>query len=559
MSEGSSDERSAIVDSDDGNDDSGNLPKMKDNVEQKEIIMEVENSTVKESNQDDGHNLEWREVTRAKKRKTDNCNISISCLEQLPKQFALAKLFTQLAITNILRVKYVNAYKAIITFENEESAEKLISSQDLIQKGWRIQKSWEVGISYGIIRDIDLNLNEKEILECIRSSNQAEVLSAKRLNRRKSDYTGWTESETIRLGFKGGSLPRYIYIMNMRVQVEPFVFPVTQCARCWRFGHTLKMCPSTKVICPKCTKKHPNCETTTFKCVNCAGAHMALVKTCPAYLKERRIREIMSEFNCTFRKASMMYVPPDFPAREENDFPAREKNIPEEKEYTSSPIFHVPRQTVDVNPKISSYASRTASNPTKTNQLSSSEEVELPKVKVSTKSKERKKSKKRRQHFSSDQSICDWEVSSQSSSDSGEDGHVLADVIVHNEAQGGGGGGGGGVKRGERRDKRSGSQITSAHTSANAGARAQRPPTADSSKQKSYETGNAQGREQLSFKVLMLKLKVIFLSDRLDWSEKFKACFKQVADWVWLVIIENFSDVPIFKMLFSWLGCFDDV
>ncbi|KAJ2947634.1 hypothetical protein O0L34_g17435 [Tuta absoluta] len=436
-----------------------NSIKMKGNLGDKDhtINMEVVNSLEKEKNQAEGHNnLEWREVTHAKKRKVYNCNISISCLEQLPKQFALAKLFTQLGITNILRVKYVNAYKAILSFENEDNAEKLISSQELLQKRWRIQKSWEVGISYGIIRDMDLNLSEKEILECIRSSNQAEVLSAKRLNRRKSDNSGWTESETIRLGFKGGALPRYIYILNMRVQVEPFVFPVTQCARCWRFGHTLKMCPSTKVICPKCTKKHPNCESTTFKCVNCAGAHMALVKTCPAYLKERRIREIMSEFNCTYRKASMMYVPPDLPAHEEH--------ATREKEYTYSPIFHITRQPATTTAENPTYASVTVSNIKKTSQLINKEKFECPKEKVPAKNKETKKSKKRKQHFSSDQSICDWEVSSQSSSDSGEDVRVLADVIVHNDAAESSGG----VKRGEERGERSCSQQPAAQTGANA-------------------------------------------------------------------------------------------
>ncbi|CAG5020343.1 unnamed protein product [Parnassius apollo] len=63
-------------------------------------------------------------------------------------------------------------------------------------------------------------------------------------------------------------------------------------------------------MCPKCGGEHENCDTKTFKCVNCSGSHMALAETCPAYLKERRLRELMAEFNCTYRRALTIYVAP---------------------------------------------------------------------------------------------------------------------------------------------------------------------------------------------------------------------------------------------------------
>lgn len=37
---------------------------------------------------------------------------------------------------------------------------------------------------------------------------------------------------------------------------------------------------------------------------------MSLDKTCPVYIKERKIRNIMSEFNVSYRKALDMYIPP---------------------------------------------------------------------------------------------------------------------------------------------------------------------------------------------------------------------------------------------------------
>ncbi|KAF9417964.1 hypothetical protein HW555_005109 [Spodoptera exigua] len=70
------------------------------------------------------------------------------------------------------------------------------------------------------------------------------------------------------------------------------------------------MCQTKKVVCPKCGGPHENCDSLIFACVNCKGNHISLSKACPAYKKERRIREIMSEFGCTYRKALECYISP---------------------------------------------------------------------------------------------------------------------------------------------------------------------------------------------------------------------------------------------------------
>lgn len=45
---------------------------------------------------------------------------------------------------------------------------------------------------------------------------------------------------------------------------------------------------------------------------------MSLVKICPAFIKEKRLRNIMAEFNCTYRQALMIYVPPKEDEPDEN-------------------------------------------------------------------------------------------------------------------------------------------------------------------------------------------------------------------------------------------------
>lgn len=228
--------------------------------------------------------------------------------EKLPKQIGLARMLKQENILDIIEVKYINAYKVMLKFSNSESAEKLMQCRFFIDKEYRCQKTYEVGVSYGVIRNIDIGINDSDILEDLESSVQ--IINVKRLKRRNYDNGGFEDSECVRICFKGSSLPPFIYTFGTRIKVDPFVFPVTQCSKCWRFGHNYKECSRNKIICPKCGQFHNNCETTKFRCVNCKGQHMALAKICPYYKKERKIRELMAEYNCTYKRALTIYVQP---------------------------------------------------------------------------------------------------------------------------------------------------------------------------------------------------------------------------------------------------------
>lgn len=262
---------------------------------------------------------EWVEVRKRNKRKEINNNLEIYviCKEVFPKQFALAKLLHSENICNITNVKYLNPYKISIEFNCESSAQQFISNKHLQELGWTFQRPMEVGLSYGVIKNIELSLSNEELSQALFAGNYT-VANIKRLKQRKREETGWEDSEAVRIGFKGPELPPYIYIFGLRIKVEPYNFPVTQCSKCWRYGHTIKFCPSKRIYCPKCGGKHANCETTRPKCLNCTNNHIALDRNCPVYLREKKIREIMKEFNVTYRKAVTMYIPPELPSEKPN-------------------------------------------------------------------------------------------------------------------------------------------------------------------------------------------------------------------------------------------------
>ncbi|CAH1647308.1 unnamed protein product [Spodoptera littoralis] len=223
----------------------------------------------------------------------------------LPKQFGLAKLLKSENIINVIKIQYKNAYKAILEFEDREYAEKLLKCQNLLDLGYRCQLVDEISLSYGVVKQIDLNIDVEEIehsLEC-----DLEVVSVRRLKRLGMSRE-WVDSESVRLCFKSSTLPPYVSMYGCRFKVEPYMFPVTQCSGCWRFGHLIKSCPTKIIRCPKCGENHSNCDTTNYKCINCKMPHMALEKSCPIFKKEKEIRKIMCERNTTYRKALSAYL-----------------------------------------------------------------------------------------------------------------------------------------------------------------------------------------------------------------------------------------------------------
>lgn len=262
---------------------------------------------------------EWERAENKKLRmgKESKSEVIIrSPKEKLPKQFAMANLLSDLGFQEITKVKYINPYKIRMEIPNSDTLGKILNSQEFINRGWQVHRAGDINITYGIIRNVDLELKDDEALSVITCPDQVKIISFKRLKRRDDDGQ-WVPSEVARIAFNGVNLPGCVYVKRLCSPVEPYVFPVTQCSRCWKFGHAKSLCNSKKIVCPKCGSYHENCDVTAYRCVNCLNNHMALDKSCPAFLREKRIRELMSEFNCSYRSACKLYVHPE-PNNEEN-------------------------------------------------------------------------------------------------------------------------------------------------------------------------------------------------------------------------------------------------
>lgn len=203
----------------------------------------------------------------------------------LPKQIGFAKLLSNMEIPEILKIKYKSAYRAIVTFENEQNAEKLTKSEIFIEKGFRCQRTDQMNLCYGIVRQIDLETDVEELHRSFKCEH--EIVSIRRLKRQTGDGA-WTDSETVRLCVRGSTLPAYVTAYGCRFMVDAYTFPVSQCAGCWLYGHIKKFCPTKRIVCPKCGANHENCETKNFKCVNCKGQLICRLRSRSARLLKKK-------------------------------------------------------------------------------------------------------------------------------------------------------------------------------------------------------------------------------------------------------------------------------
>ncbi|CAG5024363.1 unnamed protein product [Parnassius apollo] len=107
--------------------------------------------------------------------------VCITSLQCLPKQIGLAKLLKSENIINIMKIQYKSPYKVLVQFQKLEDAYHLINCKKILDLGYHCRIVNETHLSFGVVKGIDIGIEEQEILENLTSS--CEISSVKRLKR----------------------------------------------------------------------------------------------------------------------------------------------------------------------------------------------------------------------------------------------------------------------------------------------------------------------------------------------------------------------------------------
>ena len=88
------------------------------------------------------------------------------------------------------------------------------------------------------------------------------------------------------LTFIDSTLPSWIYVEDISIQVRPYRHRPLQCFKCYRYGHSAKVCGKSEKLCEVCSQaEHGECSRQP-NCVNCSNNHKSRNRDCDAYKKE---------------------------------------------------------------------------------------------------------------------------------------------------------------------------------------------------------------------------------------------------------------------------------
>lgn len=258
---------------------------------------------------------------------------------------------------SIVDIKVVGINRVKVILKSYTAANALVNNDVL--KGHKL-------ISYipkfctqkkGVIKMVDTFFTEDYLLKSIES--KCKVTEVKRLKRKvKDSNTGEDkiiDRQIVVVSFLGNALPREVRINKVNFSVEPYIHPVIQCQSCLRYGHTEKLCRG-KPRCKVCGVIHDDdniCEK-ILKCVHCGSSeHGSLSRNCPAFLKQKSVKEIMAHRNVSFKEAEQIFKNPSYAKVVNNnryDILRNEVNFPELPNYAdkespqSQPTsYHRPR------------------------------------------------------------------------------------------------------------------------------------------------------------------------------------------------------------------------
>lgn len=211
---------------------------------------------------------------------------------------------------NIVNIHNVGKNRIKIITKSSELANQILDSNLLYHYNLRAYIPESSIFRKGVVRNVDPTLSSEEILEVIESS--INITDLRRITKKvpTDKNPKYINTPTVVLTFRGQILPDFISIYGARCAVRPYIYKVTQCLKCFRYGHIMNNCRSD-FRCEKCKQTHPSSDCQVIPdqpfCLNCDGNHFTKDKNCPVYKEQYEIKKFMATNNVDFTEAKKKY------------------------------------------------------------------------------------------------------------------------------------------------------------------------------------------------------------------------------------------------------------
>ncbi|XP_014214776.1 uncharacterized protein LOC106643953 [Copidosoma floridanum] len=191
---------------------------------------------------------------------------------------------------------------------NGKEANKLLEDKEILDKSCNIFIPNHRLIRRGVIRGVDTDVEEDDILNNLKCS--MEINNVKRITKRNLQYKEGEDmprrlpTTTVIVSFVGQDLPVHAYLYGISHEVSAYIAAPRICISCYKPGHNSSDC-GTSPKCKKCSEiRHDGeCINPSPKCPSCQGDHFAMDKRCPVIIREQYVQYIVAMESKTIEDA----------------------------------------------------------------------------------------------------------------------------------------------------------------------------------------------------------------------------------------------------------------
>lgn len=163
----------------------------------------------------------------------------------------------------------------------------------------------------GIVFDIPTGFSDEQLMMELES--ELPIVGVFRCQKRRIENgtktKEWMAANTIKITFRGQSVPDEVVFGYSKRKVKPDVPGVIQCFKCLRFGHISKYCRQETTTCQQCGSQHSERPCSRdMKCFHCHDdKHDGRSKDCFEFLRNQLMKESMYYSNLTFTEANELF------------------------------------------------------------------------------------------------------------------------------------------------------------------------------------------------------------------------------------------------------------
>lgn len=151
----------------------------------------------------------------------------------------------------------------------------------------------------GVLRDIDVSFDEKEIIDLFNGAFHKVI----RMSRFDKITNTRMPTRSVKVLIESDELPEYVTAYGMRCRLAPFEQRLKMCFKCHKFGNFEQQCRAENKRCLNCGFfRVGTCDKTT-SCSSCNGHHKFGDEKCPVRKIEQNVLQVMNNNKLSYFEA----------------------------------------------------------------------------------------------------------------------------------------------------------------------------------------------------------------------------------------------------------------